>query len=204
MLLCSPVLVYLWLHLLALSDLLFSSTRAPQPSFIVSLSCWTHPCAFCASTFYALCAISIQYTIPLLCILTTTHSSFSTPEILSTNNKPHLFFVQHTYSLCAPFAGYLAMLLHALPMLSALPDHHCNSSSSLAVKPMFPSSMGVIPRFLHLSNSRDSSFSLLQSSSTSLLQLQASNLFHLSIASMHSLHSTRRCLETLQFLWQSH
>jgi hypothetical protein len=49
------------------------------------------------------------------------------------------------------------MLLHALPMSSALPDHHCNSSASLAVKPMRPSSLGVMPRFLSLSNSRDSS-----------------------------------------------
>jgi hypothetical protein len=96
------------------------------------------------------------------------------------------------------------MLLHALPMSSALPDHHCNSSSSLAVKPMRPSSLGVMPRFLRLSNSRDSSSSLLQSSSTSLLQLQASTLFHLSIASMTSLHSTGRFLETLQLLWHLH
>jgi hypothetical protein len=96
------------------------------------------------------------------------------------------------------------MLLHALSMSSALPDHHCNSSASLAVKPMHPSSLGVMPRFLHLSSSRDSSSSLLQSSSTSLLQLQASTLFHLSIASMTSLHSTGRFLETLQLLWQSH
>jgi hypothetical protein len=120
------------------------------------------------------------------------------------NNNTHLFFVQHTYSLCAPCACYLAMLLHALPMSSALPDHHCNSSASLAVKPMRPSSLGVMPRFLHLSSSRDSSSSLLQSSSTSLLQLQASTLFHLSIASMTSLHSTGRFLETLQLLWHLH
>jgi hypothetical protein len=204
MLLCSPVSMSLCLHLLALFDLLFFSTRAPQPSFTVSLSCCTHPCTFSASAFYALCTISIQCTIPLLCISAAAHSSFSTPEIISTNNNTHLFFVLHSYSLCALVHALSTMLLHALTMLSALPDHHCNSSASLAVKPMHPSSMGVMPRFLHLSCSRYSSSSLLQSSSTPLLQLQASTLFHLSIASMNSLHSTGRCLETLQFLWQSH
>jgi hypothetical protein len=61
------------------------------------------------------------------------------------------------------------MLLHALPMSSALPNHHCNSSASLAVKPMHPSSLGVMPRFLSLSSSRDSSSSLSQSSSFPLL-----------------------------------
>ena len=61
------------------------------------------------------------------------------------------------------------ILLHALPMLSSLPDHHCNSSTSLVVKPMHPSSLGVMPRFLSLSNSWDSSSSLSQSSSFPLL-----------------------------------
>jgi hypothetical protein len=61
------------------------------------------------------------------------------------------------------------MLLHALPMSSALPDHHYNSLASLAVKPMHPSSLGVMPRFLSLSSSRDSSSSLSQSRSFPLL-----------------------------------
>jgi hypothetical protein len=91
MLLCSPVSVSLCLHLLALSELLFFSTRAPQPSFTVLLSCCPHPCTFCASAFYALCAISIQCTIPLLCISAAAHSSFSTPEILSTTPISSLF-----------------------------------------------------------------------------------------------------------------
>jgi hypothetical protein len=140
----------------------------------------------------------------LFCAFQLLHSaSFYTPESCSTTT-PHLFFVLHTYSLCAPCACYLTMLLHALSISSALPHHHANSSASLAVKRMRPSSLGVISRFLHLSSSRDSSSSLLQSSSTSLLQLQASTLFHLSIASMTSLHPTGRFLETLQLLWQSH
>ena len=45
--------------------------------------------------------------------------------------------------------------------------------------------------------------SLSQSISSSLLQLQATMLFHLSIASMNSLHSTGRSLETLHLLWLS-
>jgi hypothetical protein len=95
------------------------------------------------------------------------------------------------------------MLLHALPMSSALPDHHCNSSTSLVVKPMRPSSLGVMPRFLSLSSSRDSSSSLSQSSSFPLLQFQAPAVLHLSITSMDSLHATGRCLETLHLLWRS-
>jgi hypothetical protein len=95
------------------------------------------------------------------------------------------------------------MILHALPMSSALPDHHCNSSDSLAVKPMCPSSLGVMPRFLSLSSSQDSSSSLSQLSSFPLLQFQAPTVLHLSIASMNSLHATGKCLETLHLLWRS-
>jgi hypothetical protein len=44
-------------------------------------------------------------------------------------------------------------VLHLLLMSSTLPDHHCNSSASLAVPPMRPASLGVILRFLGLSSS---------------------------------------------------
>jgi hypothetical protein len=199
MLLCSPVSVSLCLHLLAFFDLLFFSTRAPQPSFTTSLSCCTPPLCF-----LCLC---------LLCFVFHVHSLHhsSSPcfrcytllllhSLITLNNNNISSFVLHTYSLCAPCACYLTMLLHALSISSALPHHHANSSASLAVKCMRPSSLGVISRFLHLSNSRDSSSSLLQSSSTSMLQLQASTLFHLSISSMTSLHPTGRFLETLQLL----
>jgi hypothetical protein len=89
------------------------------------------------------------------------HSSTTTTLISS------LFFilivsVHLVHSLCV-------MLLHTLPMSSALTDHHCDSSASLAVKPMRPSSLGVMPRFLSLSSSRESSSSLSQSSSFPLL-----------------------------------
>jgi hypothetical protein len=144
----------------------------------------------------------IQCTIPLLCISVVAHSSFYTPESLSTTTLISSLFCILIVSvhLVHPCAQCFCMLL----MSSALPDHYYNSSASLVVKPMRPSSLGVMLRFLRLSSSRDSSSSLLQSSSTSLLQLQASTLFHLSIASMTSLHSTGRFLETLQLLWQLH
>jgi hypothetical protein len=90
------------------------------------------------------------------------------------------------------------------PLVKCSPDHPCISSACLSIRSMCPSSLGVMPRFLHLSSSRDSSSTLLQSSSTSLLQLQASMLFHLSITSMTSLHSTGRFLETLQLLCHLH
>jgi hypothetical protein len=44
-------------------------------------------------------------------------------------------------------------LLHFLLMSSTLPDHHCNSSASLAVHPTHPASLGVMLRFLSLSGS---------------------------------------------------
>jgi hypothetical protein len=96
--------------------------------------CLLHtPLRFKFFSRYALCVISISSAIPLLSISATAHSSFYTPECLTTT-ATHLFFVQHTYSLCAPSACSLAMLLHALSMSSDLPDHHHNSSASLAVR----------------------------------------------------------------------
>ena len=106
MLLCSPVSVSLYLHLLAFSNLLFFSTRVPQPSFTVSLSCCTQTCAFCSSAFYALCAMSIQCTIPLLCISASAHCLLLHAWI-TLNIITHLFFVLHSYSLCAPCASYM-------------------------------------------------------------------------------------------------
>jgi hypothetical protein len=135
------------------------------------------------------------------------HFSYCTlpPSTHLNNSLQHpissLFFV---FILCVHLLHPLfTMLLHALPMSSALPDHHRNSSTSLAVKPMSPSSLGIVPRFLSLSSSQDSSSSLSQSSSFPLLQFQAPTVLHLSIASMNSLHATGRCLETLHLFWQS-
>jgi hypothetical protein len=175
----------------------------------------TLPCSVCLTVFLHTClALSVllpfmlcapcPFNAPFLfCVFQLLHTaSFYTPESLSTTTLISSLFcilivsVHLVHALCT-------MLLHALPMSSALPDHHCNSSASLAVKPMRPSSLGVMPRFLSLSSSRDSSSSLSQSSSFPLLQFQAPTVFHLSIASMNSLHSTGRCLETLHLLWRS-
>jgi hypothetical protein len=87
---------------------------------------------------------------------TLTHSTH-----LKNVQLPHLFFVIYTYSLCSPCACYLSMLLHAFSISNSLPHHHANSSASLAVKCMRPSSLGVISRFLRLSSSRDTSSYLL-------------------------------------------
>jgi hypothetical protein len=151
MLLCFPVSVSICLHLLALSKLIFFSTRAPHPSFSVSLSCYTHP--LCLMCFCLSCSMfnvhSMHHSSSSCfhcCTLLLLHSL-----ITLNNNNSHLFFVLHTYSLCAPYACYLSMLLHALSMLSALFDHHGNSSDSLAVKSMRPSSLGVMLIFLSLS-----------------------------------------------------
>jgi hypothetical protein len=121
----------------------------------------------------------------------------------------HVNHSQH-HPICSLFCVFIlfvhilhplfTILLYALPMLSDLPDHHHNSSASLVVKPMRPSSLGVMPRFLILSSSRDSSSSLSQLSSFPLLQFQAPTVLHLSIASMNSLHATGGCLETLHLL----
>jgi hypothetical protein len=108
MLHCSPVSVPLCLHLLAFSDFLFFSTREPQPSFTISLSCCTPPCAFYASSFYALCAFSIPCTIPLLFISAAAHSSFYTPQSISTTTPLSSLFCMliiyvhlvHAFSPC--------------------------------------------------------------------------------------------------------
>jgi hypothetical protein len=110
MLHCSPVSVSLCLHLLAIYDLLFFSTRAPHPSFSVSLSCCTHALRFlCFFLFYSVHHVhSMNHSSSLYfrCCTLLLH----TPESPSTIATTHLFFVQHTYSLFAPCACYLPML----------------------------------------------------------------------------------------------
>jgi formate-dependent nitrite reductase membrane component NrfD len=80
-------------------------------------------CTFCASSFYALCAMSIQCTIPLLYISVVAHSSFYTPESLSIIAPISSLFcllivsVHLVHPLCA-------MLLHSLHV-------ECSAFSSL-------------------------------------------------------------------------
>jgi hypothetical protein len=163
--LCSLVLVSLCLHLLTLFDLLFFSTRASQPSFTVSV---IHLCSLLLLTFM-LCAPYPIYAPFLFCAFQLLHStSFYTPKSLSP-----AFFISSLFCILIVFVHLVhamcAMLLHPLPMSSSLPDHCCNSSASLVVKPMRPSSLGVMPRLFSLSSSRDSSSSLSQSISFPLL-----------------------------------
>jgi hypothetical protein len=138
----------------------------------ISLLCLPHclyahmTCIVCSSSFYALCAMSIHSTVPLLCNSTTALSSFFTHESPSptttttnsnSNSYPLLFSVSCIYSLCASCAcnirhssacSYCSNLLH---ISSAKHDHHCDSSTSLAVQPLCLSSLGVMLRFLFLS-----------------------------------------------------
>jgi hypothetical protein len=67
--------------------------------------CLLHtPCAFCSFSFYALCAMSLQCTIPLLYISVAALCLLLHTSITPNNNHPDLFFVLHSYSLCAPCA----------------------------------------------------------------------------------------------------
>jgi hypothetical protein len=87
----------------------------------ISLLCLPHclsahiTCAVCSSAFYALCAMSILCTVPLLFNSAAALSSFFTHESPSTNNQkqpqiptatttPLLFSVPCIYSFCAPCA----------------------------------------------------------------------------------------------------
>jgi hypothetical protein len=72
------------------------------------------PCAFYASTFYALCT-SCPFNAPFLfSVFQLLHTPPSTLLNPSQQQQPHLFSVLHTYSLCAPCACCPTMLLHAL------------------------------------------------------------------------------------------
>jgi hypothetical protein len=89
----------------------------------------------------------------LFCAFQLLHfASFYTPKSLSTATPISSLFCILIVSV--HFVHVVsAMLMHALPMSSALHDHHYNSLASLAVKPMHPSSLGVMSRFLSLSSS---------------------------------------------------
>jgi hypothetical protein len=160
----------------------------------------TLPCSVCISVFCTLLLCFMFFCLLCsVCHVPSMHHSSSvhfctalclllhTSITLNNNNNTHLFFILHTYSLCAPCACNMChasacshhanvlhigvftatppchpftpqastplSVLHLLLMSSALPDHHCNSSASLAVQPMRPSSLGVMLRFLSLSGS---------------------------------------------------
>jgi hypothetical protein len=70
-------------------------------------------------------------------------------------NSPHRgvfstsLFHNYPFTMCHTVSS----VLHLLLIVSALPDHHGNSSASLAVSPTHPSSLGVMLRFLSFSGS---------------------------------------------------
>ena len=138
MLLCSPVSVSLCLHLLALSDLLFFSTSAPQPSFTVSVM---HLCSLLLLRFM----LSIPcpfYTPFLFCAFQLLHSaSFYTPESLSiaaTISSLFHIFILSVHLLCPPCTMPLHALHHATVLLiglfTATPLLLCFARSSLKKK----------------------------------------------------------------------
>jgi hypothetical protein len=124
----------------------------------VSLLCLPHclPArihfTFCSSACCALCAIPIPCTFCLLSISAAALHLLLHTCITHNNNNPSLLFSTFLYSLCI-----LCMLsmqwFCILCMSSALPFHHGNSSASLFVKPICPSSLGVMIKFLRITSS---------------------------------------------------
>jgi hypothetical protein len=106
-------------------------------------------CTFCSSPFYALCAIShsmqhsssVQFSCCTLPPCSHLNHLPQQQQQLQQQQQHHLFSVPCIYSFCAPRAcnvrnssacSHHADILH---LSSALPDHHGNSSASLAVFP---------------------------------------------------------------------
>jgi hypothetical protein len=102
MLLCSPVSVSLCLHLLALSDLLFS-LQVHLSLLLLSQLCISVLC-FC-------CALCSACHVPSMHHSSSVHFSCCTlppsTHLNHSQQQPHLFFVLHSYSLCAPCASYM-------------------------------------------------------------------------------------------------
>jgi hypothetical protein len=125
----------------------------------ISLLCLPHclpariHCTFCSSAFCALCTIPIQCTFCLLSISAAAlHLLLHTCITHQQQQPPSLLFSTFLYSLC--ILCILCMQWFCiLCMSSALPLHHGNSSASLFVKPICPSSLGVMIKFLHITGS---------------------------------------------------
>jgi hypothetical protein len=124
----------------------------PLPILFFYFLCSMCPCPFTAQFFF--CAFQLLHSDPSSCM---NHLQRQHPQQLQQQQQPNLFFVPCTYSFYAPCAcnirhssacSYHANFLH---ISSALPDHHRNSSTSLVVPTMRPTSLGVLLRFLNLS-----------------------------------------------------
>ena len=110
-------------------------------------------CPFVSQLFF--CSFQLLHSDPSLCM----NHLQQHPQQSQQQQQPHLFSIPCIYSLCAPCAcnirhfyacSHRANFLH---ISSALPNHHRDSSTSLAVQPLCLSSLGVMPRFLFLSGS---------------------------------------------------
>jgi hypothetical protein len=101
-----------------------------------------HPFLLCSTFLYSLCTMCMQ------------SASFSCMLFRPISSTLGCFFhftlPQLSHLLCATLSLFV---LHLLLIVSALPDHHGNSSASLVVSPTHPSSLGVISRFLSFSGS---------------------------------------------------
>jgi hypothetical protein len=109
-------------------------------------------------TFLFFCLLCFLHHSLSMHLLFSIHFSCCTLLLLHTsiphkynNNHPLLSFAS-LYSLCIlcmPYVKWFCMLC----MSSALPVHHGNSSASLFVNHMCPSSLGVIIKLLHITSS---------------------------------------------------
>jgi hypothetical protein len=104
------------------------------------------------STAYHFFFVQHSYTLCASCACNLLLALASSPPPISSTSGCfcHFTLPQLSHLLCATL--YL-FVLHLLLMVSALPDHHGNSSASLTVSPTHPSSLGVISRFLSFSGS---------------------------------------------------
>ena len=102
-LLCSPVSVSLCLHLLALSNFLLFSTSAPQPSFTIL--------AMHLYSFFLWCfmqwVLSWFSELRLFCVFHLLPTTSISPCVIPLYSSCHLFFVLHSYSICAPCASHM-------------------------------------------------------------------------------------------------
>jgi hypothetical protein len=130
------------------SSLYFSCCTLP-PSTRLNHS-QQHLHLFSALHIYTICAPSLSSMHSASACSSTFHGSVHrVVHCHTTFSLLHSLKHQHTLSI-----------LHVVLVSIPLPDNHGNSSSFLVVMPMHSSSPGVMLRFLSLSSSRDSSYSL--------------------------------------------
>ena len=132
----------------------------------ISLLCLPHCLPACIYyTFLFFCLLCFLHHSHSMHLLSFFHFSCCPPPPSShmhhsQQQQPQsLLFSTFLYSLCILCILYMQwFFIHC--MLSALPLHHRNSSASLFVKAICPSSLGVMIKFLHITGNWDSSSSV--------------------------------------------